>query len=500
MVSLRVKTTYPGLPPAAAIILVAAPFFSALIAPPPGSAYPVAAWAHTGLRGSTPAAGAELDGVPGELRLTFSEPISLALTRIELEGPGGEAVSLLAPTQPADSPQVVVVAIAGILEAGEYRVAWQTAGRDGHPVRGQFGFTIAASAFASSATSAAGVVADEASAMVITEMGATPASTSPAGTLPARGFGVGSPLYILIRLLTFVGVLGIVGVVSFRALVLPRFVRKGTISATGGRLLVESVGSTPARLGVALSAVLGVAVLLRGIAQGYALGDGRFDLPGLRAMLVGSPWGWGWVAQGIGVVVAWLGFRWASRGRSGGWVLAGAAALILAGTLGLSGHAAGVQRGLTLALLADAGHVLGAGGWLGTLLVLVGIGVPAALRLDDEGRSSALAGLVHAFSALALVCAALVIATGLIGAWLHLGTLQALWGTGYGRALLVKLGSLTVVFGAGAYNFLRVRPELGGVSGSAGAARLRRVVAVELTVAVVVLLITAVLVALPTPV
>lgn len=437
--------------------------------------WPALLWSHTHLRSSAPADGAELVELPRELRFTFSEAVTLALTHIELRGPDGSVVALLAPVQVADSPQVVVARIAGGLAAGEYQVSWRTTGGDGHPVRGQFGFVIAAEALA--------VVHPERAA--VTHDGTTAAD--------AAAFGVGSPLYVLVRLLGFVGVLGVVGVTAFRLVIVPRVERT---ERRAGQLLLESIGVAPARLGFVLAALLGLAVVLRLIAQGYALGEGSFDSGGLRAMLVGTIWGWGWVLQAVAVVVAGLGFMWASRGRAGGWAAAGAGALLLVFTLGFAGHAAGVPSGISVALLADAGHVLGAGGWLGGLLLVLGIGLPAALRLEEGVRGEAVAALVRSFSALALSCATLVLVTGVIGAWLHLGNLAALWESGYGRALLIKLGVVALVVGAGAYNYLRVRP----LAGSAGGAqRLRRTSTVELAIAAVVLVVTSILVALPTP-
>ena len=82
-------------------------------------------------------------------------------------------------------------------------------------------------------------------------------------------------------------------------------------------------------------------------------------------------------------------------------------------------------------------------------------------------------------------------------ALVHLGSIPALWGSGYGRTLLVKLGLLAVVFGTGAYNWRRVRPSLGN---DAGTRRLRGSAAVEIAVGVLVLAVTAVLVATAPPI
>ncbi|MBW3655662.1 MAG: CopD family protein, partial [Gemmatimonadetes bacterium] len=71
------------------------------------------------------------------------------------------------------------------------------------------------------------------------------------------------------------------------------------------------------------------------------------------------------------------------------------------------------------------------------------------------------------------------------------------WGTGYGRALLLKVALLTAVAATGFYNWRRVLPRLG--VDDEGTRRLQRSARVELAIAAAVLLVTAVLVALPTP-
>ena len=96
----------------------------------------------------------------------------------------------------------------------------------------------------------------------------------------------------------------------------------------------------------------------------------------------------------------------------------------------------------------------------------------------------------------ALVCAAVLIVSGVVNAWLELGSIDALWSSAYGRTLLVKLALLLPVALLGAYNRQRVVPALEEAN---GAARLRRTATIELAFTALVLLATAVLVATPTP-
>ena len=122
-------------------------------------------------------------------------------------------------------------------------------------------------------------------------------------------------------------------------------------------------------------------------------------------------------------------------------------------------------------------------------------GIPAAMRLPEAERGPGVAALVNAFSPTALVFAGLTSVTGVFAAWLHLGAIPALWQTSYGQTLMLKLGILSVVAATGAYNWLRVKPSLGGVD---GAKKMHRSATVELAVAVLVLVVTAILVATPT--
>ena len=105
------------------------------------------------------------------------------------------------------------------------------------------------------------------------------------------------------------------------------------------------------------------------------------------------------------------------------------------------------------------------------------------------------AELVNAFSPTALMFAGLVTATGVFAAWMHLGALPALWQTTYGRTLLIKLALLSAMAFTGAYNWLRVKPTLGQAE---GAVLIRRSATIEVIVGIIVLLVTAVLVATPT--
>jgi copper transport protein len=277
-------------------------------------------------------------------------------------------------------------------------------------------------------------------------------------------------------------------------------------------LVLRRVAKLPGLAPVAQRAVYGVWPLALGAAALSALtllvrlwlqsvmlygAEGAFESSALRDLIGGTVWGAGWRLQAIATLAYALGLLVARspHGRRVGWIGAAAAALLLCAVPALSGHAAGEEGHTALAVVADWLHVTGAGVWLGTLAVLLLAGLPAATATPDAG-ATAFAAMVAAFSPLALLGAGTAGATGCVAALLHLHRASELWSTGYGVALLVKLGLLGVVAAIGFYNWRFVLPTL---HSSASPARLRRTAAGELGMGVLVLLATAVLVALPTP-
>lgn len=457
-------------------------------------AAPRAAHAHGNLKSSQPAAGAQLMVAPRELRLDFTEVPELAFTNARLLGPGGETVALSPLGYATDSHRSVVVPIRGALSAGTYSVLWQMAGADGHVMRGRFSFTIAPNAAGLGATGGGAYPAGEPGGAVIAPGQSAPPAAHHAAAIPeGEGFGAEAPLYVVIRWLQFVGLLVLIGAVAFRLFVLG-FLRRERGAALP---ILAPAGARAARFALLATALVGVAALLRLYAQSYAMHGGAQAMNGalIATMLGHTTWGWGWIVQAVGVVVAALGFLAARRARASGWGIAAVGALMLAVTPALSGHAVSAPRLTPLAVLADGAHIIGASGWLGSLLLVVAVGIPTSLALDESERGRAVADLVNAFSPTALVFAGLTAATGVFAAWLHLGAVPALWQTRYGQLLLLKLAILSVVAGTGAYNWLRVKPALGD---ERGAARMRRSASVELAVGVVVLAVTAVLVATPT--
>jgi putative copper export protein/methionine-rich copper-binding protein CopC len=424
---------------------------------------------HDRLVRSEPAADDTVDVVPSVLRLTYSREVTLEAAQVRLTGPSGE-VELRPLALEADSPAILLAGVQGRWEAGAHTVAWQILGADGHAVNGEFTFEVAADA--------AGL--------------APPIETPPPSVAPAEApvtealptFGPESPLYVAVRWLWFSSLIGVLGAITFRIAVLGRL----TTSEASVTQVLPAAASLSARIG-AVSALLAlVAALLRLVAQQAAVG---IDM---GILINATTWGRGWLLHAGAAAVAFVGFVMARRDGRQGWLLAIPAAFALSLAPALSGHAIAAEP-VALNVMADTVHVIGAGGWLGTLLLVLFAGIPSAQRAGAD-RDHIIAVLVRAFSPLALVFAAIVAATGVFRAWQQIGTFGDLFSSGYGQALLLKLGALAVVLALGAYNFLRIRPSL---PDRAASHRLRRSAGLELAMGALVVLLTAVLVATPPP-
>lgn len=433
------------------------------------------AFAHGALTSSAPSSGAHLTEAPRTISLVFSERPSVSLTSIRLVGPDGGDVALGPLTRDGKSGLSVSASVQGAVTSGVYTVKWQMAGDDGHPTRGSFRFTLA----------------------LRQVMSGPPLSTDQVHENPisqpiTATFDVESPAYVAIRWFQYGALVIMIGAIAFALVVM------SLLQRTAGTPVVSTARARAAQIAVWATLLLAVTAIVRLFAQSYALHGVSLapDLALIGTLLRLTQWGHAWVLEVIAVILALFAFRQARGGSLTAWRVAAVCVCAIALSMALSGHAAASPVLLTLAIVADSLHILGAGGWLGGLLLVILAGFPAALAGDATLRWRAVADLVHAFSPTALVFASMTAITGVFAAWLHLESVPALWQTRYGQVLLLKLAVLSVTAGIGLYNWQRVKPILD--AGPEGSRRLARSAAAELGVGVIVLLITAVLVATPT--
>lgn len=217
----------------------------------------------------------------------------------------------------------------------------------------------------------------------------------------------------------------------------------------------------------------------------------------LRLLATGTLWGKIWAAQMAIAVFTLAGFTLARARPAGGmrWTIATVFAFACGLMPALSGHSFGSERLQLIAVALDTVHVWAAGGWIGLLTVLA-LAARRHLR-DATDLHGTLAEWVRAFSPVALVSFGVLALSGVFATWLHVGTLSHLFGSTYGRVLLTKFGLIGAVAALGAYNWKRITPILDSDEGEARF--LGFSAPIEVMLGVLVLLVTAILVASALP-
>lgn len=144
------------------------------------------------------------------------------------------------------------------------------------------------------------------------------------------------------------------------------------------------------------------------------------------------PWSTGWLWQLTAGAVSATGFGIARAGRRAGGMIACLAAVAVAASAPLKGHAVAQPESYLLPVALQAAHVLRAGVWIGGLFVMFAVAIAASPR-SGPGVGTSLATLVNAFSPMAMAAVGLLATTGLVTAFLYLNAVSDLWTTPYGR-------------------------------------------------------------------
>jgi len=160
---------------------------------------------------------------------------------------------------------------------------------------------------------------------------------------------------------------------------------------------------------------------------------------------------------GLALAVMILALRLPLPGTGARWpwliALGLGAALLL--TFSLGSH--GAAEGSLLAITLDWLHIAATVTWIGGLVPLA-----ATLWRARRGKDQTLplGVLIPRFSALALVCVALLGGSGLYSYFQHVGNPRLLLDTTYGQALAIKLALFVLLIGFGAWNLLVLSPGL----------------------------------------
>ena len=269
---------------------------------------------------------------------------------------------------------------------------------------------------------------------------------------------------------------GLAAIVTKFALYLGVMTAAGTVIATLMFRLDRTRGLAAAFAALGLMATV-LAFSLRGA---NLTGDvsGMTD-PEMLGLLWSTPVGTALLLRlvGLGLLIAGL-----FMGRIGTWVSVFGGGIAI-WSFDHVGHVSG--RDTTLLYIALTLHLLAFALWIGVL-------TPLKRLASSSGTYALAADVGHRFGIIATITVpALIIAGGYMG-YVLVGSLDALIGTGYGQALIIKVLLVGLLLGLAAANKLRFIPAL-RVGDSAAANHLSKSISVEWLVILAVLGTTAVL-------
>jgi putative copper resistance protein D len=259
----------------------------------------------------------------------------------------------------------------------------------------------------------------------------------------------------------------------------------GTRGRRDERLPVSRLCAVLAACGLALS-LLGFALIAADMA-GTTIG--QIDGATLSALLWQTSLGTAWLARMVALLVALGVSLWLPEKTRALLVICGAIAVA---SLAWFGHGAAGEGGRGLVhLVADILHLLAASVWVGALAMLLRLvsprGIPTQARLATAHR--ALAG----FGTIGAMLVGIVIATGVINSafLIGFGAIPTLTASLYGQLLIVKLLLFAMMLCCAALNRFRLTPRLVSASGpreiAAAFSALRRTIAIEAGIALLIL-------------
>ncbi len=439
-----------------------------------GLAAAPAASAHAILLRTEPSPQTTVKQSPTAVKLHFSEAVEATFGAVRVFDVNGHRVDSGKLTR-TDANREVDVPVPK-LKDGSYTVTWRVVSADSHVVHGGFDFYVGAP----STISAVAVAGD-----------------SGAGKVVSDGFGVD-------RFVWFVALFGMVGLVVVR-----RWVWTPAVASTGlstspaaDRFRARFARALPATWVVLLVAGALALVFQAATASGLTLAV-AFHLDILREVLQ-TAFGRLWLATMVlTLATAVPVFALVARRRVLGvdprwWIalflaLAGGLCLVAA----LNGHARTLPHD-AVGVPSVAVHLLAVSVWVGGLSALVLLAGLAWRTLGPPDRAPLVAQLVRRFGRLGLVAVLVVVATGVLNAFLDLGAVSDLWRVRYGQLIVAKVALLAVALAfAARHHWVTPRRLAAAGAGEKGAAeRFRRSATIELMALLAAAAVAAGLVAL----
>lgn len=374
---------------------------------------PSAAFAHAVPVTASPAPNSTLSQAPWRVTIRFSERVEGRASSLRVFDAPGHRVDDGDAAVAAGDPWLYGVALRP-MDGGAYTVSWRVmSADDGHITEGAYVFLV----------------------------GETAGSAH-----PTMGHGLAEPGW-LAPLGRWVGTLGVAGLLGMLSTPLV-FWRRRPFQAPAPVVVLPCLGAI----------VVGTGVVLLAKALQIA---GEYGLWTALMTLMQTTAGQVWAAKiGLALLLSgvWAAY-WRALGRRHWWwfgVIAVALVILMIDIM--VSHSAAVVEFRILAIGAQMAHLLGMALWLGGLGYFATLFWRSAWCEPTVVRE--LAWAVPTFSLLAAGAVGLLTLSGIYLARLHLGTLDGLISTPYGRILLAKLALVALMGAFGGYHHVVVHRRL----------------------------------------
>ena len=443
---------------------------------------PTTAWAHAELTFSSPGYGDRLRSGPGDVRLVFSGPVDLTGARLTLERRGARTEALKDPAWGSADRREVLIPLPRLAD-GAYRLVWFFLGSDGHLMGGEVPFDIGVPAPGpATPTPTARAAAPSKTAVQVLDPGVAgppvqfdlPEAASASGPeRPRFTIAVATPQSV-VRFVDYVSLAILIGGTFFVARVWTEGSRDRRVLQLLWWALLTSAVTTLLTFGL-------TAAGLRGVGALQALS------PSVMSGVLGTRYSEVMVARAVFLSLGFAALALLTLGREQAvrslwWrVLSGGAAAGVLGTRALLGHVSNEGIAARLAVFV---HLAGVAVWLGGLVMLVTVVLPR--RRSEEVRV-----LLPRFSSLAFTAVSAMVLAGGVMMLRVVPDLSDLPRSGYGRMLILKLAMVVLLLVAAQQ--ARTFTERRLVRDATRLRPLLTAVAVELSLAVVILSSTAVL-------
>lgn len=414
-------------------------------------AAPSPAAAHNSLLSSDPADGAVLTSAPTQITWTFDKSVPLDSMTVTLTDPSGARTDVQGSFHGAAGESQVVTPLPPLGD-GAVSLRWKLVGADGHPITGRVEFSISASAAAATTT--------------------IPGTTAEPPTATSDDVEAGTPAAVrwLLRYASYLAIMGALGIALTTAFVWPGAIDHPTVR----RLLSAALLAT---------AALGAAQLLVVAADigGSSIWSSWSTIGAATSLDIG-------MSLAMRVVIAlsmWLVvFRAGIADSETFWTTTAVAGVALLGTWAFAGHSSSM-RWPAVGVASSVAHHGAAAAWLGGLAIVGSI----CLRQRPVGEHAV--ALIR-FSHVAAVSVGVLVLTGIVQVVRLVGSPLALFDAMHGKLLAAKLVAVAAMIVAGASNRRRLADHTG--AGSEQTDTIRRAIAAEVALGVVVVAITAAMV------